>query len=122
MTMADVEWPPTLPKGQTPGFSESPAGVLASWSPGAWQKPLRRKRVSGKASIVAYSFVMTAAQMAIFRAFWEDDLASGVNDIVFVDESVNAPVRLTPTAEYEAANIAPDAYQVSIQCRRELVT
>lgn len=117
--MADVAWPSTLPK-QAYGFTEAPANVLASFSPGPWQKPLRRKRVSGKASIVSYTFVFTSAQMATFRSWWDSDLASGANDITFYDYALSASVRLTPLAEYQATNLAPNAYQVQIEARREL--
>jgi hypothetical protein len=117
--MADVAWPNTLPAQQY-GFSEKPAGVLSTWSPGEWQKPLRRKRVTGLAVQTAYSFVMTQVQMAAFRSYWEGPLASGANDITMFDRALGANVRLTPTDSYEAQSVSFGVWLVTIPVRREL--
>ena len=120
--MADVIWPLQLPQDQAYGFSETPAGILATWAPGEWQKPLRRKRVSGLAVTTAYTFTMNDVQMQFFRSWWENNLASGANDILFADKAVNAQVRLTPTGAYEAASVSYNGWTVTIPVRRELVT
>lgn len=118
--MADVAWPNTLPSGQQYGFSEKPDGILSTWSPGPWQKPLRRKRVTGLAVTTAYSFMMTSAQMATFRTFWSGSLASGANDITMFDKAVAANVRLTPLDAYEAQAVSAGVWLVTIPVRREL--
>lgn len=118
--MTTVSWPTSLPSAQQYGFSEKPDGILSTWSPGAWQKPLRRKRVTGLAVTTAYSFVMTQAQMEIFRTFWSGALASGANDIIMYDHAVNANVRLTPLDAYEAQAVSSGVWQVTIPFRREL--
>ena len=118
--MADVAWPGSLPSQQF-GQSEKPAGILASFSTGDGMKPLRRKRFSGLAVITSYSFIMTSAQMATFRAFWAGPLQSGVNDITMFDYSISAHVRLTPTDAYEAVSISSGVWNVTIPVRRELV-
>lgn len=119
--MADVAWPVTLPDAQQYGFSEKPDGILSTWSPGSWQKPLRRKRVTGLAVTTAYSFVMTQTQMATFRTFWSGSLASGANDITMYDPAVAANVRLTPLDAYEAQAVSNNAWLVTIPVRRELL-
>ena len=118
--MPDVAWPNTLPAAQQYGFSESPSGIVSTWSPGDGIKPLRRKRFTGLAVVTSYSFVMTQAQMAAFRTFWTGSLASGVNDITMYDPAVGANVRLTPLDAYEAQSVSFGVWQVTIPVRREL--
>ena len=119
--MADVAWPGTLPAAHQYGHSETPAGVTVFWSPGEYQKPLRRKRVSGLAVTTAYTFVMTSAQMTAFRTFWAGPLESGVNDITLFDPSIGANVRLTPLEAYEAVAVSFGVWSVTIPVRRELI-
>jgi hypothetical protein len=119
--MADVAWPGTLPAAQQYGFSERPAGILSSWSPGPGMKPLRRRRFTGRAVETSYSFVMSDAEMSAFRTFWDGPLAAGVNDITMYDPAVAANVRLTPTGEFEAVSVSRNAWTVTIPVRRELL-
>lgn len=120
--MADVNWPASLPNGVIlGGGSEQGSDVLASWAPGPWQQPLRRKRASSSLQPVTYVFRLSDDEMATFRTFWTSTLAQGVNNILIINQLVpSASMRLIPTQPY-SASYSGRVWDVTITALRQAV-
>lgn len=75
--MTTLTWPATLSCQPEQGsWEEEPQNDVVRFQPEAGP-PIMRRRSTADSMLCSAVFVMTAAQYAIFRAFYSDDLAGG---------------------------------------------
>lgn len=71
-----MDWPATLPVPLVSGYSFGPVDATVRTDMDAGPARVRR-RFTDTPDMLKAAWRFTEAQMAAFRAFWEDDIASG---------------------------------------------
>lgn len=71
-----LSWPSTLPRPMLDGYSTSPGVEIARTEMESGEARTRRRTVSAPDTI-KLSWLLDASQMAIFRAYWDAEMAAG---------------------------------------------
>ena len=110
-------WPATLPAPLAAGYGVQPADPVARTDMEAGP-PRMRRRTAVRNDRVPVAFVLDAAQMAAFRA-WFDDAATGIaGGSAWFDVSLDvgegaAAVEARFLAVWQAEQLAPGLWRVS---------
>lgn len=82
-------WPDTLPKFKAEGYGRAPQPAGVRFQPE--RGPAKQRRTTRAAPWNnTFQLELTAAQLAIFWAFWEDDCASGALSFTMNDPITGA--------------------------------
>jgi hypothetical protein len=110
-------WPDTLPKPLLNGYGMEPQDAVIKTNMEAGPKRYR-KRFTAVPYDLELSFVMTAAQMAIFKDFWHNQINLGADWFTF--NGLNLGNGFTVNSEvhavmpYKASLIDPLKWQVNL--------
>lgn len=111
-----MPWPSTLPMPLLDGYSTAPGVEVARTDMEAGEARVRRRSVSAPDTI-KLAWLLDAAQMKIFRAYWDIELAAGASwcdmNVDVGDGIEQKSVRVI--GQYQAAMLSPSRWKVSCE-------
>lgn len=111
-----MPWPSTLPMPLLDGYSTAPGVEIARTDMEAGEARVRRRSVSAPDTI-KLAWLLDAAQMKIFRAYWDIELAAGASwcdmNVDVGDGIEQKSVRVI--GQYQAAMLSPSRWKVSCE-------
>lgn len=114
-----IWWPASLPQSALRGRSRAPLPNVISFGTEVGPGKVRR-RSTARVKAHAFSFLMTGAQVKIFEAFFENDLADGALSFRWNDPvaGTTGTWRFDTSAPYSETEVGPDQTQIDVKLNR----
>lgn len=106
-------WPSSLRPPLADGFSETPAQTVVESQADTGTGKTRTRSVAFKSQI-ALAFQMTTAEYAVFRNFYDNDLAKGALSFQWVHPVTGVTERARISGKYTAAARGSNLWRVSM--------
>lgn len=106
-------WPSTLPQApDISGYTEQPQSQVIRTAMDAGPAKTRRRFTAASRNI-SVRYVLSAAQQAIFKAWWESDIAAGALPFDWPHDGQTVSARIV--GEYQLSPLSDQIWQLSLQ-------
>lgn len=114
-----IEWPASLPQCPLRGRQRAPQPNVISLGTEVGEGKVRR-RSTARTKRITMTFVLTRAQVAIFEAFFEDDIADGALSFTMNDsaDQTTRTWRFDPQSPYSLDERASGKWSLTANLTR----
>jgi len=111
-------WPTTIPQSPTVNGNSTSFGENRLIFNPDLGRPMMRRRFSIRDDVVAFSFIMSAAQFAIFSSFYKTDLVDGTLPFTYFDPTTGNTSTFQFKTPPQTAYLKPFYVSVSLSLLR----